>query len=61
MRVPAVGAEAAAGVRLPPRVVKVLLADLIQRRYVIDRAGWNATVAPDVLTMQKVLDGLRAL
>lgn len=41
--------------------MKVLLADLIQRRYVIDRAGWNATVAPDVLTMQKVLDGLRAL
>ncbi|SDI96216.1 Protein of unknown function [Actinokineospora alba] len=54
-------AEAAAGLRLPLRVVKVLLADLIQRQYVMYRAGWNATAAPDVLTMQKVLDGLRAL
>ncbi|MCP2338942.1 DUF742 domain-containing protein [Actinomadura rupiterrae] len=54
-------AEAAAGVRLPLRVVKVLLADLIQQHYMLYRNGWHPSPVPDVPLMQKVLDGLRAL
>lgn len=54
-------AEAAAGVRLPLRVVKVLLADLIRREYVLHRVGPDPVAEPDLITMQKVLDGIRAL
>lgn len=54
-------AEAAAGMRLPLRVVKVLLSDLIKREYMMYRPGWNSAAEPDMITMQKVLDGIRAL
>jgi hypothetical protein len=55
-------AEAAAGVRLPLRVVKVLLADLIRQQFMLYRNGWRPTTPmPDLNIMQKVLDGLRAL
>lgn len=54
-------AEAAAAVSLPVGVVKVLLADLIGNNYVLHRTGWQPTGAPDLETMQKVLDGIRAL
>lgn len=54
-------AEAAAGIDLPLRVVKVLLADLIGRQYVIYRTGWKSSPVTDLDTMQKVLDGIRAL
>lgn len=53
-------AEAAAGVRLPLRVVKVLLADLIAQNYVLYRNGLKRVV-PDRNTLQQVLDGIRAL
>ncbi|RZS45053.1 uncharacterized protein DUF742 [Herbihabitans rhizosphaerae] len=54
-------AEAAAGVQLPLRVVKVLLADLIGQDYMLFRNGWTPAARPDVITMRRVLDGLRAL
>lgn len=54
-------AEVAAKVDLPLCVVKVLLSDLIERNYVIYRTGWGSTRAPDMDTMQKVLDGIRRL
>lgn len=53
-------AEAAAGIRLPLRVVKVLLVDLIQAHYMFYRTRLPATT-PDLDTMQRVIDGLRAL
>ncbi|GAB3667442.1 DUF742 domain-containing protein [Actinocorallia lasiicapitis] len=54
-------AEAAAGIRLPLRVVKVLLADLIQQQFMLYRTGWRPSSGHDVATIQEVLDGLRAL
>ncbi|HWE90478.1 MAG TPA: DUF742 domain-containing protein [Pseudonocardiaceae bacterium] len=54
-------AEAAAGVRLPLRVVKVLLSDLIRHRYMLYQTGLRPASVPNLNTMQKVLDGLRAL
>lgn len=55
-------AEVAAKIDLPLCVVKVLLADLIDRNYVIYRTGWQPMRnAPDLDTMQKVLDGIRKL
>lgn len=54
-------AEAAAGTRLPLRVVKVLLVDLIHQKFMFYRAGWREAGMPGLDTMQKVLDGLRRL
>lgn len=54
-------AEVAAQVDLPLCVVKVLLADLIERNYVIYRTGCGPVATPDLDTMQKVLDGIRQL
>lgn len=54
-------AEVAAKVDLPLCVVKVILSDLIERNYVIYRTGWGPVSAPDMDTMQKVLDGIRKL
>ena len=55
-------AEAASGVRLPLRVVKVLLSDLIRQQFMLHQNGWRPTISmPDFTIMQKVLDGIRAL
>ncbi|WP_034272469.1 DUF742 domain-containing protein [Haloechinothrix halophila] len=55
-------AEVAAKIDLPLCVVKVMLADLIERNYVIYRTGWQPVRnTPDMDTMQKVLDGIRKL
>lgn len=54
-------AEVAAKVDLPLCVVKVILSDLIERNYVIYRTGFGPVGAPDMDTMQKVLDGIRQL
>lgn len=54
-------AEVAAKIDLPLCVVKVLLADLIERNYVIFRTGWGPSNTPDLDTVQKVLDGIRQL
>lgn len=54
-------AEVAAKIDLPLCVVKILLSDLIERNYIIYRTGWGPAKAPDLNTMQKVLDGIRKL
>jgi hypothetical protein len=54
-------AEVAARVDLPLCVVKVLISDLIERNFVIFRTSWEPLGAPDLNTMQKVLDGIRNL
>jgi hypothetical protein len=54
-------AEVAAKVDLPLGVVKVLISDLIDRRYVMYRASPPPMEAPDLTLMQKVLDGIRKL
>lgn len=55
-------AEIAALVDLPVCVVKVLISDLIDRRYVIFQASPPPTTATvDLDLMQKVLDGIRKL
>ncbi|GDY29588.1 DUF742 domain-containing protein [Gandjariella thermophila] len=54
-------AEVAARVDLPLGVVKVLISDLIERRYLIFRASPSPAARPDLVTMQKVLDGIRKL
>jgi hypothetical protein len=59
--VPRSVAEVAARVSLPLCVVKVLLSDLIERRYVTFRAGPPPDAAPDLIMLQKVLDGIRRL
>jgi hypothetical protein len=53
-------AEVAARLDLPLGVVKVLLSDLIELRYVIFRSSWQPET-PDLEMMQKVLDGIRNL
>jgi hypothetical protein len=59
--VPRSVAEVAALVDLPLCVVKVLLSDLIERRYVNFRAAPLPQDAPDLTMLQKVLDGIRKL
>ncbi|MFD3702182.1 DUF742 domain-containing protein [Nocardia sp. NPDC058658] len=54
-------AEAAAGVHLPLRVVKVLLGDLIHQQLMLYRTGKSRAGRPDAYTMQRVIDGIRAL
>jgi hypothetical protein len=54
-------AEVAAKVDLPLCVVKVLISDLIERKYMIFRPGPPPAVTPDLTMMQKVLDGIRKL
>jgi hypothetical protein len=54
-------AEVAARVDLPLGVVKVLISDLIERRYLIFRESPSPVERPDLTLMQKVLDGIRKL
>ncbi|GDY31008.1 DUF742 domain-containing protein [Gandjariella thermophila] len=54
-------AEVAARVDLPLCVVKVLISDLIERKYMIFRAGPPPATPPDLTMLQKVLDGIRKL
>lgn len=54
-------AEVAAKVDLPLGVVKVLISDLIERRYVMFRPSPPPTTTPDLTMMQRVLDGIRKL
>ncbi|MCP2342120.1 DUF742 domain-containing protein [Actinomadura rupiterrae] len=54
-------AEAAAGVGLPLRVVKVLLADLIQQGLILRTLDQPAAAGPDITILREVLHGLRAL
>ncbi|HEV2778363.1 MAG TPA: DUF742 domain-containing protein [Actinophytocola sp.] len=53
-------AEVAARLSLPLGVIKVMISDLIERRYLIFRSSWQPA-APDLDMMQKVLDGIRNL
>lgn len=54
-------AEAAAGIRLPLRVVKVLIADLIDQQLMLRHVDGRPTTGPDVRILREVLHGLRAL
>lgn len=54
-------AEVAAYLELPLPVVKVLLADLIERQHVIFRSASPMAAAPDERILQAVLDGIRRL
>ena len=54
-------AEAAAGVRLPLRVVKVLLVDLIQQNFLLRKVDEPPSKGPDIHILREVLNGLRAL
>lgn len=54
-------AEAAAHLRLPVSVVKVLAADLVDAGHLMARAPVPNAELPERQILEKVLDGLRAL
>jgi hypothetical protein len=60
-REPVSVAEVAARISLPLTVVKVLLADLIELRYLIFRNPLGPTAAQDPRLLQAVLDGIREI
>ncbi|GAA1890966.1 DUF742 domain-containing protein [Streptantibioticus ferralitis] len=53
--------DAAAYLRLPVSIVKVLVADLVSAGLLHARPPIPQATGPDIETMEKVLDGLRAL
>ncbi|MGH3312072.1 MAG: DUF742 domain-containing protein [Streptomyces sp.] len=54
-------AEAAAHLRLPVSVVKVLVADLVDEGLLLARAPVSDAELPERRILEKVLDGLRTL
>ncbi|MQA12014.1 MAG: DUF742 domain-containing protein [Pseudonocardiaceae bacterium] len=54
-------AEVASHMELPLPVVKVMLSDLIERNHVLYRTATPMTEAPNLHTLQAVLDGIRKL
>ncbi|GAB3566608.1 DUF742 domain-containing protein [Amycolatopsis endophytica] len=54
-------AEVAAHLDLPVPIVKVLLADLVERGHVIYRTSQPINDTPDQHVLQAVLDGIRRL
>lgn len=54
-------AEVAARIDLPLPVVKVMLSDLIEQKYILFRTAAPVTEVPNKHVLQAVLDGIRKL